>query len=291
VRPGFLLLCAAPLLWLAGEASGERDPRLDAALPQLAKEASRFWQYAPRTTAREALKQKTVEAPKRKLRVGQAAVGHASPELRGREIVSYYGFAAFHDSPEALHEFREVTAVDGSPAPGAENARRRLEALLESGDDRPKQASLANFEKNALDGTATDFGQLILLFTRGNQSKYSFEMNGTAMVGADRALVIRFEQRAGNESLHISEGRKRIRKPLEGQLWVREGDYAPLRISLTARRREAKVEIRDEASVDYAPSAAGCVLPASVVYRQFLNDQLRVENVYQYSDWAPVKAP
>jgi len=30
------------------------------------------------------------------------------------------------------------------------------------------------------------------------------------------------------------------------------------------------------------------VLPASVVYRRYVDNELRIENVSQYSDWQPV---
>jgi hypothetical protein len=81
-----------------------------------------------------------------------------------------------------------------------------------------------------------------------------------------------------------------VKKPLSGQLWVRESDYQPLRITLTATRQLESEEIRDEASVDYAPTAAGAVLPASVTYRRYVDNELKVENVSQYSDWQAVNA-
>jgi hypothetical protein len=59
---------------------------------------------------------------------------------------------------------------------------------------------------------------------------------------------------------------------------------------LTASRRLESDEIRDEASVDYAPTATGAVLPASVVYRRYINNEMKVENVSQYSDWQPVNS-
>jgi len=49
-------------------------------------------------------------------------------------------------------------------------------------------------------------------------------------------------------------------------------------------------EIRDEASVEYAPTAAAAVLPASVVYRRYVDNELKVENVSRYSDWQPFSA-
>lgn len=105
------------------------------------------------------------------------------------------------------------------------------------------------------------------------------------MVGADRALIIRFKQTSGNDSLHISDAGKKVRRPLEGELWVREGDYLPLRITMTAQHLEDKAEIRDEARVEYAPLQSGLVLPAAVTHRRYVADKLYTENIYQYSDW------
>ena len=64
----------------------------------------------------------------------------------------------------------------------------------------------------------------------------------------------------------------------------------PLRITLTVTRREQHEEVRDEARVDYELKSDGTLLPASVVYRRFRNDELWVENVYEYSDWQALRA-
>ena len=80
-----------------------------------------------------------------------------------------------------------------------------------------------------------------------------------------------------------------MNQPLSGELWVRDSDFMPLRITLNVTRREQHEEVRDEARVDYELKANGILLPASVVYRRLRNDELSVENVYEYSDWQQFK--
>jgi hypothetical protein len=126
------------------------------------------------------------------------------------------------------------------------------------------------------------------LFTRANLGKYNFERDTPALIGADRTIVIKFRQSTGQESLRIGEPGKQVRQPLSGELWVRESDYQPLRITLTATRQLESEEIRDEARVDYAPTAAA-MLPASVTYRRYVDNEMKVENVSQYSGWQAVK--
>jgi hypothetical protein len=226
--------------------------------------------------------------PKRKLRIGKKATEPAKPEFRDREIVSYYSLGTFHATPEALHEFREVIAVDGKPVMPEDKALQRFRAVLASSDDRAKTELQEDFATANLSISATDFGQLILLFTKANLEKYTFERENTQLIGADRTIVIAFRQRTGEESLRITEPGKKVKQPLSGKLWVRQSDYQPLRITLTATRQLESSEIRDEASVDYAPNPYGTVFPASVVYRRYIDDDLKVENVSQYSDWQPV---
>jgi hypothetical protein len=275
----------------APAAQTEGDTRLNQALVRLAAEASNFWHSAPGFIARETLTQKAIVPSKRKLRIGAAAVEPYKPEFKDREIVSWYGLAGYRKAPEAMREFRRVISVDGKALGDAATARAQLRAAIQSADDRTKRSLEEQFEKIGLSGSALDFGQLLLLFTRANIPKYSFLIADTGLIGAEHALVLQFRQRAGKESVHISEGRKNTRAPLEGELWVREDDYRPLRITLTVVRRESHdAEVQDDARVDYAP-AAGANLPVSVVYRRFVNGQLTAESSAQYSGWNPADAP
>jgi hypothetical protein len=286
VRSGFFILAA---LALAPSSLPAQDALAAETLPQIARQASKFWQGASDYLGRETLHQKALTLPKRKLRIGKKATEPVKPEFRDREIVSYYALSAFRTTPEALHEFRQVFSVDGKPVMPEAKALQKLRAILGSKDDRARTELQQDFDQANLAVAATDFGQLILLFTKANLEKYRFERDTPALIGADRAIVIKFRQSAGQESLRIEEPGQQVKRPLLGQLWVRESDYLPLRITLTATRQIESQEIRDEARVDYAPNGTGALLPASVVYRRYVDNELKVENVSQYSDWQPVK--
>ena len=75
--------------------------------------------------------------------------------------------------------------------------------------------------------------------------------------------------------------------PLVGTLWLRESDGAPVRITVVAARRD-KVEIRDEAEVEYQEVAHGVILPASLLHRRFFDGTLHSEDRAQYAEWKPV---
>ena len=264
---------------------GQTDPRLEQALPQIAKQASDFWHSAPSYVARETLKQKAIVPSRRKLRIGKAALEPRTPGFKDREIVSYYGFSSYQEAPEALHEFRCVMAIDGKTIADEQAARAKLAGLLQSNDDGRKRSLSEDFQNDGLGSSAIDFGQLVLLFTRSKLDQYSFEMRSSGMVGAERVLTIAFRQTAGNGSLHITEAGKKVRRPLEGELMVREDDYRPLRVTLRSEHWDGGTDIRDNATVEYAASGRGLMLPVSVVFRRYFNDELYAESVAQYSDW------
>ena len=286
MRSGFLILSAVGLLSLPAFA---QDALVSQALPQIAKQASKFWQTAPGYVAKETLKQRAAVQPKRKFRIGGGAVDPPKPELKDREIISFYAISSFRSAPEALHEFRQIVSVDGKPVAAEAGILEKFRATLTAADDRSKKALEADFEKTGLTIAATDFGQLILLFTKNNLEKYTFEPKSTGLIGADRAIVIAFRQNNG-ASFRIVEAGKQVNEPLSGELWVRDSDFMPLRMTLNVTRQDGHETIRDEARVDYELKANGSLLPAAVVYRRFRNDELSVENVYEYSDWQPLKA-
>jgi hypothetical protein len=65
-------------------------------------------------------------------------------------------------------------------------------------------------------------------------------------------------------------------------LYVRKSDGLPLRVQAWAEHPDAKRMIRDEAAVDYALSAHGFLMPATVVHRHLVDGQLKTENLYRY---------
>ncbi len=251
------------------------------ALRRTGEEADVFAQQASKLLATETLRQRALKAPPRfRPRVVQEKF---EPHYQAREIVSEYGFSALHEAPDRLHEFRRVTAVDGRVVERAEKARETLTMGVKSDDDRLKKKLLRDFEKYGLQGAATDFGQLILLFRGRSLGQFEFRRTGEQRLGAETAAVYAFAQREGPQALTIFEERSALRQRLTGEIWVRQSDGVPLRIRLTTQRKVDDRVLFDEADVDYTMSPHGFVVPASVVHRQYSGSLLVVENLFQYS--------
>ncbi len=268
------------LALLAGAPS---DPRIPPMLARVSEEAEVFRQMAPKLLAEETLRQRARRAPRFRPRAGKAAAKAPPPQYRSREIVSEYTYSSFRESPNLIHEFRQVISVDGRKVATPEKARRTLALGVTSRDDRLKRQMLEDFERHGLSGAAFDFGQVILLFTRRRLPDYAFERRGGGRIGADNAVILAFRQTGGDEALTIFERRKAIRATLQGELWVRANDWLPLRIVLLATRKDDDHEVRDEATVDYVMSSHGAIVPAAVTRRRFAGQDLIVEDVFQYS--------
>jgi hypothetical protein len=208
--------------------------------------------------------------------------------VQTREIVSYYSLGTLKSAPEALREFRHIFIVDRIPIEDEKWALDEFRSELQPRDDPARRALIENFEKRCLASAATDFGQLLLLFTRTNLPKYDFGLAGEARIGDDQAWRIAFTQKAGAESLHIFEAGAKRTDRLQGEVTVRQGDYLPLRIDLNDSHKHGESEIRDEAKLAYMVVSGG-LLPAALVYRRYVNNQLALESVYRYSDWQPLE--
>lgn len=268
-------IAASPYLAIAAE-----DARVSDALYRISREASGLWQTAPRFLAKEAITQKAAVTQRKR---GKPA----TIVLLTREIVSYYSLAALKGAPEALREFRHTFAIDGSSIEDEKWALEEFRSELQSKDDPAKRALIDAFEKRCLSSAATDFGQLLLLFTRPNLQNYDFKLAGETRVGDDNAWRISFTQKAGKESLHLTElGAKRTDK-LQGEITVRQGDYLPLRIDLNDSHMRAESEIRDEVKLAYMVVSGG-LLPAALVYHRYVNNQLVLESAYRYFGWQPL---
>ena len=276
-----VVLAAVSLL---GAQQSQQD-RLPKVLERVAEEAEAFFSAAPKVLGEETLRQKVIKRSRRfRPRIGSQAVP-PPPKYSMREIVSEYGYSTFEESPNALHEFREVTTVDGREVKDKERARLTLTMGVTSRDDRLKKRMLKDFEKHGLVGAATDFGQVILLFGKRRLGDYAFQFAGKGRIGEDEALAFSFRQNEGQEGVTIFEGRKVIRRPLVGQLWVRESDFLPLRIELAVMRDQGDNVAVDEATIDYAMSKHGVLLPTSVVHRERVAGQVVVENAFEYSSF------
>ncbi|MEO5922744.1 MAG: ECF-type sigma factor [Bryobacteraceae bacterium] len=65
-----------------------------------------------------------------------------------------------------------------------------------------------------------------------------------------------------------------------GEVWVR-ADYLPLRVTLTSTAGD----VRQDATVDYALSRFGALLPAATRHRETRAGVVAVENNFSYSDF------
>lgn len=274
------------LLALVAAQAGSTGTSLDAILDRVSEEAEAFLNLAPKIIGRETLRQRARQQPRRfRLRIGKSALEPPAVRYQEREIVSEYGFSTFQEAPEALHEFRTVISVDGRNVAGHAQARETLTLGITSDDDRLKRKLLRQFERHGLLAAAVDFGQLILLFSRRQRTSYDFQVAGTQRIGAQQAVVLSYRQLDGPGGFTIFEGNRAYQARLEGELWVRETDFVPLRILISGTVTEGKHHIRHRGTVDYFSSAYGVLLPASVRYQKLVDDDLMVENISSYTEF------
>jgi hypothetical protein len=271
-----------PVLLLAVSAGLAAGADLDRSLLRLAEEAEVFQRMAVKVIGQETLEQIAMQ-PLPRFRARGARI---DPQYKTRRIVSEYTFTHFKDDPEALHELRQVLQIDARPVkkPGA--LRETLSMNLKGDSDRLKKKLLKEWEAYGLREAATDFGQLVLLFTKRQQAGYDFSFVRNGQLGADKVTIVRYEQKeSGPAAMTVFEGKMVVRHKLRGEVWLREPDGLPLRITLEASRADEKAELQHKAVVDYMPSAYGLVLPVSVTYAEKVSGLLLVENRFRYSDY------
>ncbi|HXS96870.1 MAG TPA: hypothetical protein VN736_19855 [Candidatus Limnocylindrales bacterium] len=258
----------------------------DSLLSRVTEEASIFQQNMPEALSQETLQQRSLLPPSRfRPRTGNAVNDAPKLRLRVREIVSEYSVGHLKDSDSTdLVEFRQVISVDGKPVQSADAARRALSLDMQSADDRIRKRMLEEFAKNGLVDIATDYGLILLAFTPRGIENMTLQPAGETQIGADRALGFAWKQKTAAGGELEFHGRQAAHRALQGMLWVRAADGLPLRISAFADHIDpAHHEIRDEATVDYAPSAHGFLTPASVVHRHIVDRRLITENLYRYA--------
>jgi hypothetical protein len=252
-------------------------------LSRVAEEASVFQQNMPKALTQETLDQRTLLPPTRfRPRLGTSPP--PKPRLLVREIVSEYSVGALRDSDSGdLVEFRQVISVDGRPVQTPEHARHALSLGIQSADDRLRKRMLEDFAKNGLVDVATDYGLILLAFTKRGLENIQMTPAGEARVGADSALVFDWKQTSTAGGELEFHGRQAAHRALEGTLWVRRSDGLPLRIQAWAEYLDRnRHKIRDEATVEYSMSAHGFLTPASVVHRHRIDGQIVTENEYRY---------
>jgi len=253
---------------------------------RVSEEAEAFRKIAPEVLGTEKLHQSAIKPPSRFHPRRATAV--ETPKWQDREVVSEYGFASFAGQAGAIHEVRQVISVDGRQVRDSKKAQEALAKAITASDDNQKKELLKEFEKYGLSGAVTDFGQLLLLFTRRGIEGYEFTPRGTRMIGYDRALVFSYKQLDGPEALTLFEenrGDRERRLRIEGEIRVRATDFVPLQITLDTSQGDGPGAIREQAAVSYAMSKFGALLPTSTDHHELRGGKIVAENEFTYSNF------
>lgn len=279
------LALAAVTLALSGWARAQIAPA--EILARVSEEAATFQENLPKTIAQETLTQKALLAPSRLITFGPR--GNAvprKPRMVSHEVVSEYSVGHLKNSgSHNLFEFRHVVSVDGRPVRSVETARRELTLGIRSQDDSARKRMLQDYAKFGLVDVATDYGLILLAFTKRGLENMEVTPAGQGRVGADAALTFAWKQVSADAGELEFRGRQAVRQALQGMLWVRASDGLPLRIQAWAEYEQPPHKVRDEASVEYAMSSHGFLTPASVVHRHIIDGQTVTENLYRYANF------
>jgi len=282
IMRGLMLLCFALVL--------RADDSTQKLVKRLGDEAAAFQKIAPQLVGRETLHQRALAAPRFKVRVGDAAKQAQAADWKEHEIVSEYAFALLG---QQIHELRQVTSVDGKRVAGETQAQNALAKLITGNDDQRKRRALEQLEKYGLRGGATDFGQILLLFSRGNIERYEITAAGPRLMGTVATQVFRYQQLDGPQALTIFRAAATQRLSVQGEIWVREADGLPVRITMTATDSSGDKDkpLREEATVDYAMSAFGTLLPVETTHRELRAGEEVAENKFSYRDFHRFEGP
>lgn len=266
----------------AAPAAGPLRTSFRPILDRLTLEAALFEQLAQQVTGQEIIHQRAMKPPpKFKPRVGEAAKKPPQGEWRDREIVSLYGISLIGHS---LHEIRQVILVDGKKVQDEQRAQRTLAGLLTTSADQQKFVSIKQLQKYTLNGAATDFGPLLLVFGHDGTERYEFSAVGPRLLGAAPASVYHFRQLDGTEGLTVFNGSTQ-QLPLEGDLWMSDDPQGPIRITLASVLPGSAPPIHEEAEVDYTRSPLGALLPSQVEQREVRGEEITSENIFDYSNF------
>ncbi|MGH9557628.1 MAG: hypothetical protein ACRD30_00205 [Bryobacteraceae bacterium] len=255
---------------------------------RVSEEAEAFLKLAPEVLGTETLHQSARKPASRfHPRVGAAAMHPPQSAFIDREVVSQYGFASFSGENGAIHELRQVTSVNGRKVAETKDAQDALAKAIVATDDARKKAMLKQFEKYGLRCAVTDFGQILLLFTRRDIERYEFTSKAPTMIGYDKALVFSYKQIDGPEALALFNPKKPDAQHLriEGEIRVRASDFVPLQIILDSHVGDGPNAVREQAAVTYKMSRFGALLPVSTEHRESRGGQVVAENRFTYTDF------
>jgi hypothetical protein len=264
-----------------------QEPEPAELLDALARSAAIFARSVPGLTARETLTQRSRLGDMQILKSGRNAklkkIAFTLPDVfQTHEVVSQYSFGRVGDAP-GFHEVRHLVSVDDEPVTG--EARHALTIGTESAEDETKKLLLEDLEHMQLQGSAVDFGLMMLLFTKAKQGDFELTPAGREAGESGTVIVLQYRQIAGDTGLTEFRDKKQNRHPFAGQIWLRESDLIPTRITVnTEEKLTSKYTLRNEAEIDYQPTPFG-MAPSAVLHRQFLNRDLLVENRFRYTDY------
>ena len=254
-----------------------------------ARAAAIFARSAPGIVARERLEQRgrrgfvQVLEQQAKKQDGNVTV-KLPPQFRTHVVISDYALAQIGKT-HAIHEIRSILTIDGRTISPADEARHALAIGVQSEDDELKHRLLENFERNRLEGAVTDFGQLILLFTAAARPHYTFTMGHERRLNGVPMIALEYAQISGATGLTVFHEHTMNVRSTHGEIWLRTEDLLPMRIIMDAQTPvTGTLQVRDNAVVDYAPTAFG-LAPAHIHHMQYLGPDLLVENDLQYSGY------
>ena len=278
------MLLPLVVLGLAYCSSPPDSLALDRILSRVAEEAEMLQENIPKTVTQETFEQRALMPASRfRPRIAKSATEAPKPRLQVRQVVSEYSVGTFRETASHdLHEFRQVVSVDGRMVQSAADARHALSLGVRSEDDRIRKRMLENFAKYGLVDIASDYGLILLEFTKRGLANIDVRPAGSANIGADPAIRLDWKQKTDAGGQLAFAGKRTVRQPLEGILWVRESDGLPLRVEAWAEYKSDDHVVADRATVDYSQSSHGFLTPVSVVHRHFVDGRLITENLYRY---------
>ena len=141
---------------------------------------------------------------------------------------------------------------------------------------------LEDFARNGLVDVATDYGLILLAFSKRGQNDMVVTPAGEEQVGTDPVIVLNWEQTSKAAGMLEFIGNQTARRAMRGRLLVRKSDGLPVRVQVWTEHTLNGRLIRDEGTVDYVVSSHGFLTPASVVHRHLIDAQVITENLYRY---------